>query len=74
MDAQRWAQFHSVVWLSLHMSCHWRAVANFVFLTRGAGVRGFATVELMFTLVALWPLFVVLILLLAKYLSFHHQK
>lgn len=52
MDAQQWAQFLSVVWLSLHMSHSWRAASNFVSLTSDAGARGFATVKLMFTLAA----------------------
>lgn len=74
MDAQQWAQFHSVVWLSLHVPCHWRAASDFVSLTSDAGTRGFATVKPLFTLAAPWPLFVVLSLLLAEYLSFHCQK
>lgn len=57
MDAQQWAQFHSVVWLSLHMSHPWRTASNFVSLTSDAGARGFATVKLMFTLAAPWLLF-----------------
>lgn len=70
MDAQQWAQFHSVVWLALRTSYHRRAKSSFVSLTSTAGPRWFASVKHMFTLAALWPLFVVPSLLLAKYLSF----
>lgn len=52
VDAQQWSQFHSVVWLSLHVSCHWNTVSNLASLMRAGGVRGFATVQLMFTLAA----------------------
>lgn len=42
--AQQWSQFHRIVWLSLHMLCHWNTVSNFASLTSAAGVRGFAAV------------------------------